>query len=165
MIISVFIPCSVICCDVSEEHASVFRGDRIWFKWKLKCMGEESISIIQERFKNLPIPICRTGRGDRTCIKPTGVESSKWTKAPNGGNHERYICEVSFWGVGVINFIVALTYGNVAADRYNCSVFGEVLRYSLFQGMCVRLAWTVKGKSFFLLYIVRDLLGLYCVPY
>jgi len=26
MIISVFIPCSVICCDVSEEHASVFGG-------------------------------------------------------------------------------------------------------------------------------------------
>lgn len=39
--------------------------------------GEESISIIQERFKNLLVPICRKGRGDRTCTKPTGVESSK----------------------------------------------------------------------------------------
>ena len=79
-------------------HLSLQAG-RIWFKWMLKRMGEESISIIQEHFKNLPIPICCKGRGDRTCTKPTGVESSKWAKAPNIGSHERYMCEVSFWRV------------------------------------------------------------------
>ena len=38
-------------------------------------------------------------------------------------------------GRRVVNFIVALTYGNVAAGRCNCSVFGEVSHYSWFQRM------------------------------
>jgi hypothetical protein len=42
--------------------------------------------------------------------------------------------------------------------------FGEVLLHSFFQGMCEKLAWTVKGQSFFLLYIIMELLGLYCFP-
>jgi hypothetical protein len=43
-------------------------------------------------------------------------------------------------GWRVINFIVALTCGNAALGRYNCSAFGEVSVFSLFQGMCVGLA-------------------------
>lgn len=38
-------------------------------------------------------------------------------------------------GWSVVNFIVALTYGNVATGRCNCSVFGEVSQYSWFQRM------------------------------